>query len=1411
MICPNCQHENPKEALFCMKCGTKLERKCPRCGADYPEEAVFCMKCGTKLVEEAVPTPTEVAVPTMGAQPSRPPKLENMQDRLYIPEPLRQRMDTAEQEIAGENRLVTALFADISGFTPMSQQLTPEVVVERVNQCFQAITDAVYRYEGSVNRFMGDCVLAFFGAPLTHENDPERAILAALDMREAVLKLELNISVGINTGMMYFGPIGTQQHREITAYGHDVNLAKRFQEAANPGQILIGESTYRLTRKAFDFNRIDALTLKGIESPVTAYEALNIKEHPEKLRGIEGLRARMIGREHEFADLKEVCDQWIEGQGQIVSIIGEAGIGKSRLVAELKTYQTSEVSKTSEVCEGRCVSIGQPISYWPFLDILRTYFNLSEEDSGQEMARKVTENITALFPQSAEEFLPFLGHLLSIQFGNKLDDSLKFATPDQIKHQTLMRLRDLFETLARKQPLLLILEDLHWADDLSLDLLSLLMDELATTPMMLLCVYRPEKEHRVWQLSNQAQRKCLDRYTEITLKQLSSRESRQLVETLLTIDNLPESVKEMILRKSEGNPFFIEEVIRSLIDRDLVYRDGDRWKARSEISDIDVPDTIQSVLLARVDRLQAEAKYVLQCASVIGRLFKYRLLEHLSQQERNLDRYLSEFEERELVYEERTVPELEYAFRHALTQEATYQSILERRRREFHHQVALGIERFYRERLEEYYEELAHHYSRSEDAEKAVEYLLKAGEKAKQSYDNETTISHFNKALEMMEQREMEREDWKLEALRGLGEVYLGIGKVVEAEEAFEEAITLAKEMELPPRQLARLYDWIAEALWWQGRSDEVIRYGEMGLEILGDDTECLEAALMNSKIAAGNLKENIEKWREYTHKNMAFIRKLEYSVELRPPYVHIVSVVAEHDRDLEAAWEWSKELETRAGEHNDLIGLAEVWGCQGEAILSKKGDYERALSLYQQSLDMCERIGDDKHASWCHWDIAKTLFNSGNIKEAEAHDRVFLELAKQIENPYNIAGAHRLSGDIGMCQCRWEEAIPDYQKSLEGWQSIGRSSNIALAHLQLGRAYLKKGDFHQALQSFEEAADEAIENQQVGLLSNALGGMEEAYMALGTCRGGASVPAQFVEFCHSFKERHADAVEKLSLRQWYLEPAEPSKEFPHLAFADDFDTPALVSIRYATQPKPQSKDFETGNNSNELATRSTDPSWDWMDEFGDCAVAQHSMLAENQDRILGYPPSHGLEICAANGRDLDGLNLSAPRLMREMSGDFAVEVCISPASDNELAARSTEKPRMGGLLIWKDKDNFLRFEIGVDGQHEIRLHGYVDGKRQVAGRGFLSGDSDEEIHLRLERTGEQFSAYCSVDAKIESWATCGKLALPLDDPIQIGIHAIGMIDRTIYCGNFKEGTATLFRGFKLWTRVKGEEATTNK
>ena len=1038
MQCPKCQCENREGANFCSKCGSALEKVCPKCQHHNEPDALFCDECGAKLTETPS-TPIEVAVP----------KLEDMQDRIYIPEPLKQKMDIAEQEIQGENRPITTLFADISGFTTLSNQHSPEKLVDIVNDCFKVIIDTVFKYEGKPNRFMGDAVLSFFGAPIVHENDPERAIMAALEMRDKVKELSLNISIGINTGMMYFGPVGPEEYYEVSAYGPDINLASRLQDAAEPGQILVGSNTYRSTRRAFDFEELPSLSVKGFDQPVTAYIVQQMKPRPEKVRGIEGLRARMIGREKEFAELKEATEEWLRGHGQMVSIIGEAGIGKSRLVNELNTYLSNRDDKTDnqfQYFEGRCISIGQPISYWPFLDILRTYFNLSEDDEPAKLARKVTENTEHIFPNSSDEILPFLGRLLSIRFGNELDDKLNFATPEQISRQTSIQLGDLFKALARQKKLLLILEDLHWADELSLELISRLMDELSHTPLMILCVYRPYKEHQVIHLIDHAQRRCLDRYTEITLRKLSTIESRQLVEELLAIDNLPEGFKSKILEKSEGNPFFIEEVLRSLMDRDLVYREGAQWKARDEVASIGVPDTIQSVILARVDLLQAEAKYVLQCASVIGRMFKYRLLEQLAQQERNLEQYLSEFETRDLVYPEQIFPELEYAFKHALTQEATYQGILERRRRKFHRQVAEGIEHLYGNKIEEFFEELAYHWKRSGDGGKTLEYLVKAGEKATKNYLNEAAINYYTEALEMVKAlpESNERNQQELNLQIALGPVVKAIKgwDSTEVVEIYKRASELCDQIGPTPQLSPILFGlWAANLMSLQ--LEEAHKLAGKCLDLaskLQDSDIMLEA-----HVAAGNT--------------------LLWMGEFRKAYEHAEQVYKLYNPEQQSSHllQYGQEPRVIALMYTTLIS----W------IL---GYVDRATEKRKELLNLAEGLSHPFSMAIALLGAAWLDYHIRDFDNTQKYAEMLIRLAEEYNFPFYIgAGTGTLGWAIAM-QGKTEEGIAQLH---EGF-NIGSGITHSLYCVSLAEVYAQTGDVEKGLMVLDKGLEVAYKYSEL-------------------------------------------------------------------------------------------------------------------------------------------------------------------------------------------------------------------------------------------------------------------------------------------------------------------------------------------
>jgi len=1257
------------------------------------------MKCGTKLSEATAPIGVTV------------PKLEDAHEQLKrsMPKSLAEKFQAVTPDIEGENRILSILYGDISDSVAITEKRSPEEAASLINECLKVMVDIILKYEGSINRFLGDCVLAFFGTPTTHENDPERAILAALEMREAIKKLNLDISIGINTGMVYVGAMGPDEHREFTAMGTAVNLAARLEGFAEPGQILVGPGTYRLAHRAFEFRSLLPLTIRGITEPVSAYEVLQVLPQPEKLRGIEGIRAEMIGREKEFTDLKDCADQLLSGRGQIVSLVGEAGVGKSRLATELKGY-----IKDKEVrwLEGRGVSIGESIGYWVFIDILRSYLQFSEADSPKDIGQKIIDQMQELFPQRWEEIVPYIGNLLSVKFGNQWDERVKYFPAEQVKYQTFLTLRDVFLALASQKPLLLILEDMHWADNLSLDLLSLLMNDLTLAPLMLLCIYRPEQDHRIWHLGTQAAAKCLDRYTEITLRALNPPESRRLVKSLLRIDNLPEVVKESIQQKAEGNPFFVEELIRSLIDRGIVYRDGSRWVADAEVEVTAVPDTVHSVIMARIDQLEADVRYVLQSAAVIGRLFRHKLLQYITQREQKLDRYLWQLEERDFVYEERAIPELEYSFRHALTQETAYNTILSRRRREFHRKVGEGYEAVYAARIEEYYEELAYHYSRGDDNEKAFYYLVKAGDKSKAAFANEQAIAYYNQALELMDNIEMIQGSFLLEEsisrsapsvveLRGhihhsLGEIYYLLAK----HEAALEFCRKALEYTVEKKSRARIYRIMGNLYSRESKTNLALEHFNTGIAELGDDTECIEMAQIYQSLFWVTLHQqaNPEAAMAIAQRGLKIVEGTVYYAEMSGLYQCFSEIYRK-------SW----------------IGM----------------DRDKAFAYARRSLEAARKSGNSYYIADATFELGELHWFNGEDDVAIQRIREALEIYEKSGQDYGIAEAFSFLGSIIYAKRRdWDGVIECLERCLEisGYAYHAHSLAIPL----LAWAYFQRGQTEKAVAYCQRALDVGVNVSKSIYVAKSLTLMETILTKMGNREA-------FISYCKKFREEKAQELQNLTLNQWYLEPKALSGLFTQTIFADEFDASTLK------------------------------PEWEWMNPSGD---SSYSLSNE----------SNGLEVYAYSGSDLYRDRFDAPRLLQEISGDFAVEVGMEKASDS--------LPAVSGILVWKDKENYIRFEWGKNGQEEILLSlcfSEIRGFENALGRGMLASDI---TYLRLERIDDKFFAYCSGDGA--NWLTCGEVNFPAEDPIQIGIHAIG----AIALPETALETATRFNYFRVLKRT---------
>jgi len=616
MNCPKCQTENPANAKFCLNCGTALGQRCVSCQAELPAGARFCMNCGQPV---AAVTPTDDARLTRLA--------------AAAPAPLAEKMRAAH--LAGERKVVTALFADVVGSTSLAEQMDPEDWTNIMNRAFDRISKKIYDYEGTIARLLGDALLAFFGAPMAHEDDPVRATRAALDLLAAVREfadeirqehgIEFQMRVGLNTGPVVVGDVGSDLKFEYTAMGDAINLAARMQSAAQPMTLLISENTYRFIAPVFDCVDLGLIEVKGKAEPVRVYEVQGVKAETGRIRGLAGLESPMVGRDAELRALLQLSGAVQAGLGRAAVIIGEPGLGKSRMIAEWKAASSHAPLLWAE---GRCLSYGRGLPYHLLTDLIRSFIGVPAAASDDETRAALLKFSQDLFGDALLDVYPYLGHLLSLELEGEAQERVKALDPQAVPTHYLAALSQLIKTQAGRRPLGLIFDDIHWADPSSTDLLVKLLPLTSEAPVLFCFVTRPDRETDGWRLVTAA-RDLGSGLTEVTLNPLTEADSRQLVSNLLEIESLPDNIRTIILKKAEGNPFFVEEVIRMLIERGAIVKKGESWAAGKEIETIEIPDNLQGLLLARIDRLPPETKRTLRVASVIGRQFAVKVLEQV--------------------------------------------------------------------------------------------------------------------------------------------------------------------------------------------------------------------------------------------------------------------------------------------------------------------------------------------------------------------------------------------------------------------------------------------------------------------------------------------------------------------------------------------------------------------------------------------------------------------------------------------------------------------------------------------------------------------------------------------------------------------------------------------------------------
>lgn len=765
---------------------------CSVCGFKNPSGMRFCGNCGSRLVD--IPDPSGDKHALSDVDPER--------IGIMMGSDLIERFRKAGLEASGQRRNVTILFADLSDYTVLAGHIDSEDLYHVIQKFIKIIIGDIYKYEGTVDKIIGDGVMALFGAPITHENNAERAVRAALDMQDDVALLstelkdclvdtELKLHIGLHSGSVIVGGLGSNMMMDYTAIGDTVNLAHRLEESAPAGTILVSETVFRQTLAIFDYKNGTDLSLKGIKDPVKAYRLLGPKMLPGSVRGIEGLSAPFIGREEELNRLKEAVNDLVNHKrGQFVLVSGEAGIGKSRLTTEFKA---SVEKYPIKILEGQSLTYRRSVSYWIFLQLLREYFQISMRTSRSQGHERLLKKTHDVLGDKSTSVIPYLEHLLSFDHSDSsAAERIAYLDASQLRQQIFLAVRDLLVMEAKKQPLVLILEDLHWADDASLDLLEFIVDALKHEPLMIYAISRSNREGKLGEIYEHTKSQITDRYKSIDLKGLNQQQSELLLNKLLAVSELPVSLSKGVLARAAGIPFFLEEILRMLIDEQHIRKDNGRWHIASDVDVVEmgVPETLQGLILARFDRLDQFHRKVLQVAAVVGRQFSVPVLAAALQlsDEDMLDFTLNQLVDKAFIGPQPDAVGKEYQFRHVLTSDAVYSTLLRNRRNELHGHVGEAIEELFAGNLDGFIEVLAGHYLKSSNKTKALHYSLLAGHKASRDYANDQARIHFEHALELLSEVD-HNIDQALEIFSGLGDVLTFVGEYSLAREYYQSAL----------------------------------------------------------------------------------------------------------------------------------------------------------------------------------------------------------------------------------------------------------------------------------------------------------------------------------------------------------------------------------------------------------------------------------------------------------------------------------------------------------------------------------------------------------------------------------------------------------------------------------------------
>jgi class 3 adenylate cyclase/tetratricopeptide (TPR) repeat protein len=969
----------------------------------------------------------------------------------YTPAYLTEKILDARQRLEGERKQVTVLFADLKDSTELIRGLDPEAAQQLLDPAIHHMMDAVHRFEGTVNQVLGDGIMALFGAPIAHEDHALRACYAALAMQAAMRAytddvrrtrgLELRMRVGLNAGEVVVRAIGNDLHMDYSAVGETTHLAARMEQLATPGTIRLSAATLRLVEGLVQVTALGPVPVKGLAEPVEVFELMGASHLRQRLQAAaaRGLTP-FVGRQHELAALHQALAQAQAGHGQVVALVGEAGVGKSRLVHEVIH---SPRTQGWRVLESASVSYGKATPYFPIIDLLKRYCHVNDGDDVRTIRARVTGQVLTL-DETLQDTLPALLALLDV-----LPDDSPFGhlDPPQRRQRTFEALRRVLLRESQVQPLLLVFEDLHWIDSETQALLDRLIESLPTAPLLLLVNYRPEYQHG-WGSKTF--------YTQLRLDPLPPASAEAFLAALLGDDSSLAPLTPLLIGRTEGNPFFLEESVRTLVETEVLVGTPGAYQLVQPLQGMPVPATVQAVLAARIDRLPLEDKRLLQTAAVLGTDVPLPLLQAIAEMpEAALHRGLAQLQAAEFLYETRLFPEQEYTFKHALTHEVAYNSLLLERRRGLHARLVEALEALTPDQLTEQVERLAHHAVRGEMWAKAVTYCQQAGARASARAAFREAVAAFDQALQALAHLPESGDTGGLaiELRLALRIPLTELGEYGRRRALLGEAETLARALDDRSR-LGRVLDGMANVLRTTGDLDGAIAAGQQALELaaeLGDSALQVEAAHRLGQVytaigdfgrAAELLRRNVEAADREAGTSSAF----SFRIQSRAWLAQTLSALGAFDEGRHHGEEALRLATLEGRGATPIIAHSHV----GQLYLAQ-GDLEHAIRVFEHGLALCRASGRRDNLQAILAGLGSAYALQGRIAEGRALVEEAIneslrmgEVAGQAYRGAWLSEVYRLSG------CG-EEAWQHARQALDLARQRKARGNEALALHQLG------------------------------------------------------------------------------------------------------------------------------------------------------------------------------------------------------------------------------------------------------------------------------------------------------------------------------------------------------------------------